>query len=93
MFQIFCHFKQEEYYRRVNEKLYELYGWDHYFKQIKMIYTQKNVLEAIEQSEIDLQKAILNEKIIKVLNNNIMQIRKSGKNKEIILFLVSLILL
>ena len=81
MFQIFCHFKQEEYYRRVNEKLYELYGWDHYFKQIKMIYTQKNVLEAIEQSEIDLQKAILNEKIIKVLNNNAEEKYNADKKK------------
>ena len=70
IFQVFCHFKQEEYYRKVNEKLYELYGWDHYFKQIKMIYTQSSILEAVEQSKVDLQKAILNEKIIKVLNNN-----------------------
>lgn len=81
MFQIFCHFKQEEYYKKVNEKLYELYGWDHYFKQIKMIYTQKDVLEAIEQSKIDLQKAVLNEKIIKVLNNNAEKKYNADKKK------------
>lgn len=70
IFQVFCHFRQEEYYKKVNEKLYELYGWDYYFKQIKMIYTQKDVLDAIHESKIYLQKAILNEKIIKVLNEN-----------------------
>ncbi|MCF2642246.1 hypothetical protein I6E50_07485 [Roseburia hominis] len=70
MIQVFCRFRQNEYYQQVNEKLNELYGWDHYFKQIKLIYTPEDVLEAIQQSEIDLQKEILNEKIINVLNEN-----------------------
>lgn len=81
MFQVFCHFKQNEYYRQVNEKLYELYGWHHYFKQIKMIYTQKDVLDAIQQSEIDLQKAVLNEKIIEVLNDNAKEKYDADKQK------------
>lgn len=70
MIQVFCRFRQNEYYQQVNEKLNELYGWHHYFKQIKLIYTPEDVLEAIQQSEIDLQKEILNEKIINVLNEN-----------------------
>lgn len=81
MFQVFCRFKQNEYYRQVNEKLYELYGWHHYFKQIKMIYTQKDVLEAIQQSEIDLQKTILNEKIIDVLNESAKEKYDADKQK------------
>lgn len=70
IFQIFSKNKQIEYYQKVNEKLYELYGWHHYFKQIKLIYTPEDVIEAIQQSEIELQKEILNEKIITALNDN-----------------------
>lgn len=70
IFQIFSKNKQIEYYQKVNEKLHELYGWHHYFKQIKLIYTPEDVIEAIQQSEIELQKEILNEKIITALNDN-----------------------
>lgn len=70
MFQVFCNNKQNEYYRLVNEKLNELYGWHHYFKQIKLIYTPEDVMEVIKQSEVDLQKEILNQKIINALNDN-----------------------
>lgn len=78
IFQVFLHNKQNEYYHLVNEKLNELYGWHHYFKQIKLIYTPEDVQEAIQQSEIELQKEILNQKIINVLNDN----AKEKYNKE-----------
>ena len=54
----------------VNERLNDLYGWHHYFKQIKLSFIPSNIIEAIPQTTIDLEKEILNEKIIKVLNNN-----------------------
>ena len=68
MIQVFCRFKQDEYFRMVNERLSELYDWNYYYKQIKIIYIQKNVLEAIPQTEVNLQKEILNQKIVDVLN-------------------------
>ncbi len=70
MIQVFCRFKQDEYYRMVNQRLSDLYGWHHYYKQIKIIYTQKDVLEAIPKTEIDLQKELLNKKIADVLNED-----------------------
>lgn len=70
MIQVFCHFRQNEYYQKVNNILHDYYGWNRYFKQIKIIYVQKDVREAIPQTEVDLNKAILNEKIIDSLNNN-----------------------
>lgn len=79
--QVFCRFKQNEYYTLVNNKLFELYGWNYYFKQIKLIYTQKDVLEAIQQSEVDLQKALLNEKIIQTLNDNAKEKYRTDKLK------------
>jgi hypothetical protein len=68
--QVFCRFKQNEYYQLVNENLQELYGWHHYFKQIKLIYTPEDVLEAIQESEVDLQKELLNAKIVTAINEN-----------------------
>ncbi len=79
MFQVFCNNKQNEYYRLVNEKLNELYGWSYYFKQIKLIYTPEDVQEVLQKSEIDLQKEILNQKIISALNDN----AKEKYDKEI----------
>lgn len=70
MIQVFCRFKQDEYYRMVNQRLSDLYGWHHYYKQIKIIYIQKDVLAAIPQIEINLQKELLNKKIADVLNKD-----------------------
>lgn len=83
MFQIFIRFQQAEFYQHVNEILNEKYGWDHYFKQIKVIYTPEGVKEALPELETKLQKEILNKKIMDYLNNNAKEIydkNKAGKN-------------
>lgn len=79
--QVFCRFKQNEYYQMVNERLSDLYGWHHYFKQIKLSFIPSNIIEAIPQTTIDLEKEILNEKIIKVLNNNAKEKYDADKQK------------
>ena len=79
--QVFCRFKQNEYYKMVNERLNDLYGWHHYFKQIKLSFIPSNIIEAIPQTTIDLEKEILNEKIIKVLNNNAEEKYNTDKQK------------
>lgn len=83
MFQIFIRFQQAEFYQHVNEILNEKYGWDHYFKQIKVIYTPEGVKEALPELETKLQKEILNKKVMDYLNNNAKEIydkNKAGKN-------------
>lgn len=70
MFQVFIRFKEKEFYKKVNELLYENYGWDYYFKQVKVIYTPEDIREALPQMEINLQKEILNKKVIDFLNSN-----------------------
>ena len=65
----------------VNERLNDLYGWHHYFKQIKLSFIPSNIIEAIPQTTIDLEKEILNEKIIKVLNNNAEEKYNTDKQK------------
>jgi len=79
--QVFCRFKQNEYYQMVNERLNGLYGWHHYFKQIKLSFIPSNIIEAIPQTTIDLEKEILNEKIIKVLNDNAEEKYKTEKQR------------
>ena len=65
----------------VNKRLNELYGWHHYFKQIKLSFIPSNIIEAIPQTTIDLEKEILNEKIIKVLNDNAKEKYNTDKQK------------
>lgn len=81
MIQIFLRFKQNDFYRTVNQRLNELYGWDHYFKRIKIIYTKQDVIEAIPTLETELKKAELNEKVVDTLNTNALQIY-DRKKKE-----------
>lgn len=74
MIQIFAKFKQAEFYGKVNELLNENYGWDHYFKQVKVIYTPNGVREALPELEIKLQKELLNNKVVDCLNVNAQNI-------------------
>lgn len=68
--QVFLKFQQQEYYQKVNDLLYEYYGWDHCYKQIKIIYTPEGVREAYPELEAKLQKELLNEKICEVVDEN-----------------------
>ena len=70
MVQVFLKFQQQEYYQKVNDLLYEYYGWDHCYKQIKIIYTPEGVREAYPELEAKLQKELLNEKICEVVDEN-----------------------
>ena len=60
--------------------LYENYGWDHCYKQIKIIYTPEGVREAYPELEAKLQKELLNQKVVDSLNSNAKELYE--KNKE-----------
>ena len=81
MFYVYIKNKSNEYYNKVNEKLYELYGWKYYYKQIKIIYDQPNIVDAIPSKEVMLQKEILNSKIVEFLNDNAKNVY-AKKEKE-----------
>jgi len=81
MFYVYIKNKSNEYYNKVNEKLYELYGWKYYYKQIKIIYDQPNIADAIPSKEVMLQKEILNSKIVEFLNENAKNVYEK-KEKE-----------
>lgn len=81
MIQVFCRFRQNEFYQEVNARLNELYGWDHYYKQIKVIYTPEDIKEALPQIKINLQKELLNQKIIDFLNTNAEETYKKKREE------------
>lgn len=77
--QVFCKFKNEEFYKKVNAKLLELYQWRYTFKQYKIIYTHENIVEAMTQQEIELEKISLNQEIINVVDT---QAKNNVKKQE-----------
>jgi hypothetical protein len=80
MIQVYCKFKSREFYDEVNYRLMELYDWKYSFKQYKLIYTPENIIKAIPESEIQLQKLTLNEQIIDTINNGaVMLLEKNDK--------------
>ena len=68
IFQVFLRFKQKEYYQKINEILYERYGWNYYFKQVKIIYVQENIQKVLPEAELNLKKQFLNKKVVNFLN-------------------------
>lgn len=81
MIQVYCRFKSREFYDEVNYRLRELYDWRYSFKQYKLIYTPENIIKAIPESEIQLQKLTLNEQIIDTINNGALALLE--KNNEL----------
>lgn len=81
MFQVFLRFQQAEFYQKVNDLLYQQYGWDHYFKQIKVIYTSNGVKEALPELEMRLQRQLLNKKVVDYLNSNAKDLYEKNKTE------------
>lgn len=59
--------------------MYQQYGWNHYFKQIKVIYTFDGVKEALPELEMKLQKELLNKKVVDYLNSNAKDLYEKNK--------------
>lgn len=81
IFQVFLRFKQKEYYQKINDILYDRYGWHYYFKQVKIIYVQENIQKVLPEAELNLKKQFLNEKVVSFLNENAENEFKKQKEK------------
>lgn len=79
--QVFCRFEQDKYYTKVNERLYELYKWHHYFKRIRIVYNQEYISDAINVIGSEIIREELNDKVVSALNNNAAYIYKK-KSQE-----------
>ena len=67
--QVYCTYRQGEYFDRVNEILKEQHGWKRFFRQIKIIYNLENMQRAIPKLEAELDMYNLNGKIVNALND------------------------
>lgn len=82
MFQVYWSNKQSSYYKRVQKLLESYYDWTGYYKQIKIIYVKKDVIEELSDIELKLQQTQLNGKIVDALNTNTI----NSYNKKMIEF-------
>jgi len=83
---VFLKFQQKEFYEKVNELLYKHYGWDHCFKQIKIIYTPDGVRQVYPELEAKLQQELslmLNKEVCIAVDKNAQNYYKSWDEKHI----------
>lgn len=73
--------RTKEFYSKVSEIINE-YGWDYYYKQIKIVYNQKNTENYISklENEIVKLKSELNNELIASLNKQIDKKYDAGKS-------------
>lgn len=78
IFSVYSKRLQKQFNSRVNELLNEKFNWDYFFKRYKVIFDAKNIREAIPETEVILNKLLLNNEIVKYLNN---EAKKNYENK------------
>lgn len=84
--QVYCKFKNKEFYGAVNSRLNKLYGWQYTYKQYVLIFTPENCKEALKQIDIDLEKLTLNEKVVDAINKQ----AETNKDKQVTMSLESI---
>lgn len=67
--QIHLKFKNDEFYSKVKQKLFESYGIHYYYNQISLWFFHEHIIQAKEKAEIDMKKKLLNTEVINFMNN------------------------
>lgn len=62
--------KDTEFYNKARIYLFKNYKYDGYYKVYDITYVQKNIIEAIPEDKITLQKMILNSEVINRMNTH-----------------------
>lgn len=82
MYQIYLYNRQKEFYNLVNDSLLDNYGYHRYYRRIKIIYNQENMIDALPVTELQLQKLMLNNEISNYLTREARRIRKNWKHNS-----------
>jgi len=61
-------FKHVDFYNRVNILLKQKYNINYVYTDIKILFTHKHIIEALEIAELNMQKYMLNDKVITAVN-------------------------
>lgn len=79
-----CCMKLSEFYEKVNQKLFELYGWERKYERLKIIFNEGDIREAITKNEYELQRIYLNEIIIDAIDQNAQTIADNRMKKALL---------
>lgn len=79
-----CCMKLSEFYGKVNQKLFELYGWERKYERLKIIFNEGDIKEAITKNEYELQKMYLNEIIIDAIDKNAQTVVDNRMKKALL---------
>ncbi len=79
-----CCMKLSEFYERVNQRLFELYGWERKYERLKIIFNEGDIKDAITKNEYELQKMYLNEIIIDAIDKNAQTVVDNRMKKALL---------
>jgi len=76
-------FKHTEFYNKINILLKQRYDINYTYTDIKILFTREHIVNALEQAEINMQKIMLNDKIIIAVDEQAEHnLEKSKKNYD-----------
>lgn len=61
---IYKYNKQKIYFKETKKYVHDMYGYDFYFRQIKIIYNQENMISTLLKEDVDKFKRELNHRIM-----------------------------
>lgn len=79
-----CRMKLFEFYEKVNQRLFELYGWERKYERLKIIFNKDDIKSAITKNEYELQKMYLNEIIIEAIDKNAQTVVDNRMKKALL---------
>lgn len=79
-----CCMKLSEFYEKVNQRLFELYGWERKYERLKIIFNEGDIKEAITKNEYELQRMYLNEIIIDAIDQNAQTVVDNRMKKALL---------
>lgn len=79
-----CCMKLSEFYEKVNQRLFELYGWERKYERLKIIFNESDIKDAITKNEYELQKMYLNEIIIDAIDKNAQTVVDNRMKKALL---------
>lgn len=79
-----CCMKLSEFYEKVNQKLFELYGWERKYERLKIIFNEGDIKDTITKNEYELQKMYLNEIIIDAIDKNAQTVVNNRMKKALL---------
>lgn len=79
-----CTMRLNEFYNKVNEILFDMYGWERKYERIKIIFNEADIQEAITKNEYELQMLYLNELVIGTIDKNAQTVSDNRMKKALI---------